>query len=121
MKDGEQWLDLPLDLIMKERKKNTISLKDTKAGETFGNVEDIKDEITQFNECQQIEECGKYMLTRSQLKRDMNKDPKDTPNKTVSPDKKRKNKMKIRSCDGAGLTYKKRRIKKQEEMMSKEK
>ena len=27
--------------------------------------------------------------------------------------------MKIRSCDGAGLTYKKRRIEKQEEMMSK--
>ena len=43
MKDGEQWLDLPLDLIMKGRKKNTISLKDTKAGETFGNVKDIKD------------------------------------------------------------------------------
>ena len=43
IKDGEQWLDLPAGLIMKERRKNTISLKDTKAGETFGNVVDIKD------------------------------------------------------------------------------
>ena len=43
MKDGDHWLNLPSDLIMKERRKNTISLKDTKAGETFGNVKDIKD------------------------------------------------------------------------------